>query len=80
MTLETFIITAVKIGLIFFIIQTAVAYLTYLERRILAFIQMRLGPNVHEDLESVLASAARDLHGKAAALTEPVPPATAAAG
>jgi len=45
MTLEMFLITAVKIGLVLFIILTAVAYLTYMERRVLAFIQVRLGPN-----------------------------------
>lgn len=45
MTLEMFIITAVKIGLVFFIVLTAAAYLSYAERRILAFIQIRLGPN-----------------------------------
>lgn len=45
MTLELFLITVVKIGLVLFIILTAVAYLTYMERRVLAFIQVRLGPN-----------------------------------
>ena len=45
MTLEMFLITVVKIGLVLFIILTAVAYLTYMERRVLAFIQVRLGPN-----------------------------------
>lgn len=38
-------LTIVKIALVFFVILTAVAYLTYAERRISAFIQDRLGPN-----------------------------------
>jgi len=38
-------ITAVKIGLALGVILTAVAYLTYMERRVLGFIQLRLGPN-----------------------------------
>jgi NADH-quinone oxidoreductase subunit H len=42
---EMLIISAVKIGLALFIVLTAVAYLTYMERRVLGFIQKRLGPN-----------------------------------
>ena len=38
-------ITIVKIALVLFVVLTAVAYLTYAERRISAFIQDRLGPN-----------------------------------
>lgn len=45
MTLLMFIITAVKILLVLFVVLTGVAYLTYMERRVLAFIQVRLGPN-----------------------------------
>ncbi len=43
--LEMLIIAAVKIGLALFIVLTAVAYLTLMERRVLGFIQKRLGPN-----------------------------------
>ncbi|MEW6734351.1 MAG: NADH-quinone oxidoreductase subunit NuoH [Acidobacteriota bacterium] len=35
----------VKIGVIFFVLLTAIAYVVLLERRLLGFIQMRLGPN-----------------------------------
>jgi NADH-quinone oxidoreductase subunit H len=45
MTLYMFIAAAIKIGLALFIVLTAVAYMTYMERRVLAFIQSRLGPN-----------------------------------
>ena len=38
-------IALVKIALVFFVVLTAVAYLTYAERRISAIIQDRLGPN-----------------------------------
>jgi NADH-quinone oxidoreductase subunit H len=38
-------ITAVKIGIALFVVLTGVAYLTYMERRVLGFIQLRLGPN-----------------------------------
>ncbi len=38
-------ITVAKIALVFFVVLTAVAYLTYAERRISAFIQDRYGPN-----------------------------------
>lgn len=43
--LEMLIITVIKIAVMLFVVLTAVAYLTYAERRILAFIQVRLGPN-----------------------------------
>lgn len=36
---------AIKIGIIFFILLTTVAYLTLLERKVMAWIQMRVGPN-----------------------------------
>lgn len=36
---------SVKIGVVFFILMTALAYIVLLERRLLGFIQMRLGPN-----------------------------------
>jgi NADH-quinone oxidoreductase subunit H len=45
MSLMMFAITAVKIVLVLFVVLTGVAYLTYMERRVLAFIQIRLGPN-----------------------------------
>src|SRR5713226_6362379 len=38
-------ISIVKIALVLFIVLTLVAYLTYAERRISAFIQDRFGPN-----------------------------------
>jgi NADH-quinone oxidoreductase subunit H len=38
-------ITAAKIALLMFVILTACAYLSWFERRLLAFIQIRLGPN-----------------------------------
>jgi NADH-quinone oxidoreductase subunit H len=38
-------VTAVKIALVFFVIVTACAYVVWFERRLLAVIQMRLGPN-----------------------------------
>lgn len=38
-------IAAAKIALVFFVVLTAVAYMTYAERRISAFIQDRYGPN-----------------------------------
>jgi NADH-quinone oxidoreductase subunit H len=45
MDLTQLLIVLGKILLVFFVVQTAVAYLTYAERRLLAFIQIRLGPN-----------------------------------
>ncbi len=38
-------ISIVKIAIVFFVVLTAVAYLTYAERRLSAFIQDRYGPN-----------------------------------
>ena len=38
-------ITLAKIGLMAFVVLTAVAYLTYAERKLSAAIQDRLGPN-----------------------------------
>ncbi len=38
-------VTALKIGLMLFVVLTAVAYLTYMERRVLGLIQLRWGPN-----------------------------------
>jgi NADH-quinone oxidoreductase subunit H len=43
--IEFLLITVVKVALVFAVVLTAVAYMTYAERRILAFIQVRLGPN-----------------------------------
>ena len=45
MDLYMFIAAAVKIAFALFLVLTAVAYMTYMERRVLAFIQKRLGPN-----------------------------------
>ena len=59
MTLENLIIWLVKIGVVFGVLMTAIAYLSLIERRLLGFIQMRLGP-------TALAVADRDV----AALTE----------
>jgi NADH-quinone oxidoreductase subunit H len=36
---------AVKVGLVFFVILTLAAYLVFAERRILAWVQDRKGPN-----------------------------------
>src|SRR5687768_2480375 len=36
---------AIKIGVVLFVLLTLIAYLSLLERRLLGFIQMRLGPN-----------------------------------
>ncbi|HZX13340.1 MAG TPA: NADH-quinone oxidoreductase subunit H, partial [Thermodesulfobacteriota bacterium] len=38
-------ISVIKIALVLFVVLTLVAYLSYAERRISAFIQDRLGPN-----------------------------------
>ena len=38
-------ISLVKVALLLFVVLTLVAYLTFAERRISAFIQDRLGPN-----------------------------------
>ncbi|MCS6884333.1 MAG: NADH-quinone oxidoreductase subunit NuoH [Acidobacteriota bacterium] len=45
MTLEMFVEWAIKMAVIFFLVLTADAYVVLLERRLLGFIQMRLGPN-----------------------------------
>ena len=45
MTLDWWIEAVVKVGVVFFIVLTAVAYVSLAERRILAFMQSRLGPN-----------------------------------
>src|SRR4051812_33348631 len=45
MTLELFIITVAKIGLALGIVLTADAYVVLWERRLLGFMQKRLGPN-----------------------------------
>jgi NADH-quinone oxidoreductase subunit H len=44
-TLEFWIETVVKVLFVFLVVLTAVAYMVLLERRVLAFIQVRLGPN-----------------------------------
>ena len=36
---------SVKIGVVFFILMTALAYIVLLERKLLGYIQMRIGPN-----------------------------------
>lgn len=45
LTWQIFAEWAIKIGVVFFVLMTSVAYLSLLERRLLGFIQMRLGPN-----------------------------------
>ncbi|MBL8150050.1 MAG: NADH-quinone oxidoreductase subunit NuoH [Blastocatellia bacterium] len=45
LTTDILIEWLVKIGVVFFILMTAIAYVVLLERRLLGFIQMRLGPN-----------------------------------
>jgi NADH-quinone oxidoreductase subunit H len=45
MSVELLIEWGIKIGVVFFILMTALAYIPLLERRLLGFIQMRLGPN-----------------------------------
>jgi NADH-quinone oxidoreductase subunit H len=45
LTLGLLIEWLVKIGVVFFVLMTTVAYLSLVERRLLGFIQMRLGPN-----------------------------------
>src|SRR5919197_6195705 len=42
---EEFIVIIVKVALLAFIIITAVAYVQFIERRVMAFMQSRLGPN-----------------------------------
>ncbi len=43
--LEIAIITLIKAGLLVFVLLTAFAYITYIERRVLAWAQLRVGPN-----------------------------------
>ncbi|MCH8026622.1 MAG: NADH-quinone oxidoreductase subunit H, partial [candidate division Zixibacteria bacterium] len=45
MSLEFFIVTFVKIALLIFVLLTACAYSTYMERKILAYMQNRVGPS-----------------------------------
>ena len=42
---EAFIVIVVKVALVAFILITAVAYVQFIERRVMAFMQSRLGPN-----------------------------------
>src|SRR5713226_4021185 len=42
---EEFPVILVKVALIAFALITAVAYVQYVERRVMAFMQSRLGPN-----------------------------------
>ena len=42
---EEFPVIVVKVALIAFVLITAVAYVQYIERRVMAFMQSRLGPN-----------------------------------
>ena len=43
--LETLIIMLVKIGVVFGALLLTVAYMTWIERKVIADIQVRLGPN-----------------------------------
>lgn len=43
--LEFAIVTVVKCLLVVFVLLTAFAYITYFERKIIAFVQLRVGPN-----------------------------------
>jgi NADH-quinone oxidoreductase subunit H len=45
MTIDLLLEWTIKIGVVFFILMTTLAYVVLLERRLLGFIQMRLGPN-----------------------------------
>jgi NADH-quinone oxidoreductase subunit H len=45
MTMELFIVSLMKIVLVLFVILTVVANLVYVERKVSAFIQNRIGPN-----------------------------------
>ncbi len=45
LTMDVLIEWLIKIGVMFFVLLTAIAYVVLLERRLLGFIQMRLGPN-----------------------------------
>ncbi len=42
---EEFLVVIIKVALLAFIIITAVAYVQFVERRVMAFMQSRLGPN-----------------------------------
>ena len=40
-----FILTIIKAAVVAFVLLTALAYLQWLERKVLAHIQLRIGPN-----------------------------------
>ncbi|MCA1554039.1 MAG: NADH-quinone oxidoreductase subunit NuoH [Chloroflexi bacterium] len=42
---EEFLVVIIKVALVAFVIITAVAYVQFIERRVMAFMQSRLGPN-----------------------------------
>ena len=42
---EEFPVVLIKVALVAFVLITAVAYVQYVERRVMAFMQSRLGPN-----------------------------------
>src|ERR671935_2166069 len=42
---EEFLVIIIKVAILAFIIITAVAYVQFVERRVMAFMQSRLGPN-----------------------------------
>jgi len=42
---EEFLVTVIKVALIAFVLITAVAYIQFMERRVMAFMQSRIGPN-----------------------------------
>lgn len=42
---EEFLVVVIKVALLAFVIITAVAYVQFIERRVMAFMQARLGPN-----------------------------------
>src|SRR6195952_5461634 len=43
--LEFFVITAIKLGLILFVFMTTLAYLQWVERKVIAHVQVRMGPS-----------------------------------
>ncbi|MEP6714794.1 MAG: complex I subunit 1 family protein [Terriglobia bacterium] len=43
--LEFFIITAIKLGLVLFVFMTTLAYLQWVERKVIAHVQVRMGPS-----------------------------------
>src|SRR5262245_18072959 len=45
MTTELFLEWTIKIAVMFFVLLTAVAYVTFLERKVMSWIQLRVGPN-----------------------------------